>query len=162
MSTAKKTTKLPGIAVIAEPTPDDYRRSIVIQVYNARELLSLAERQVDGNPDPNPDVALIQLNDAIACMQSAMSMLSEANGHLDSVRAERLMHRTVHAARAAIGHVQHYADLLDNAQSRVEQDLFKKLGPIWRRAAETAKKEAHRSLDMLCEAWPDSYSTEDI
>lgn len=150
----------PGIATIEDPTPLDYRRAIITQVVHAREMLSLAERQAESG-DPRPGVALIQINAALSSLASARTLLHEADADPTALRMETLIRRGIPAAKAARGHVERYR-LYQSGETKLERDQVSKLRPIWRRAAEEAKKDVHRALLFLCERWPEAYEREKL
>lgn len=150
----------PGIAAIADPAPIDYRRAVVTQVHFAREMLSLAERQADSD-SPQPVAAISYIEAALTSLKASCTLLHETDSE-DAVRMETLLDRSVHAARAALGHVLRYQSYRNTTPSKLERDQLSRLRPVWRRSAEEAKKDVHRALMFICERWPNAYERESI
>jgi hypothetical protein len=151
----------PGIAEIVEPGLLEFRSAIVTQVYHARDLISLAERRADLNND-RPDIAAGQLGNALAHLRSARDLMVETDGGPLANRALRLFDRTITAAQAAAGHVDHYRSYANTHETEEERKRLSKLRSIWRRSAKEAKAESHRLLTLLCDLFPDAYDRESL
>ena len=143
------------IATMAEPLDDDRASAIIVLVYEAREALSLAERQADpGATDtPNPSIGINELSTGLKHLGAAL----ELSMVLEAAKPARLsLNRAIRGIEATIGHVHLYQLHADENEGDK-----KKLRNIWRRSAEEAKREAHRALHKLSALFPNAYDTEE-
>ena len=152
---------LMGIQTIVEPSTNDYRRSVVTATHHAREMLSLAQRQAEGN-DPKTGPTLMQIDNAISSLKSAGTLLHETGAAESGHRMQTLLRRALHAAEAARGHVQRFSAYQQDSFTKLELDQLSKIRKVWRRAAEAAKKDTHRALVFICQRFPEAYEKEDL
>lgn len=156
-----------GIQTMDTPTRLDLQRAIVVQMYEARESLMIAESSA---ADEACVAAETALRDATALAQASIALLAsdamitgappqnEWQVHDDVKRIEVLLRRTEAAIGAAMGHVRRFkAYETKGLSTKLEQDVRAKLKTIWRKAAEDAKKDAHRALVLICERFPEAY-----
>lgn len=147
------------LATMAEPLDDDCAHALVVLVYRAREALSLAERQADVVDKPDPNVGVTELDAARKHLAAALELAT----NLEPAKGARLfLNRAIRATEAALGQVHLYALYNVEAPSPLETKQLGHVRNVWRRAAESARQEAHRALHELSERFPDAYDTEEL
>jgi hypothetical protein len=145
---------------MAEPIEDDCAHALIVMVYQARELLSLAEREADVNDHPNAATGGLHLETALRHLNGALAMAMELPTQTRQTRA--YLDRAIRATEATSGHVKLYGLYAAiESPTTVEAKQVGQLRNIWRRAARSAKQEAHRALHDLTERFPDAYDIEE-
>lgn len=159
------------LSSLQEPGAADIARALFVAVFMARENLSLAERHAesDGNERrhiPRSESALLYVEGAIGNLKTAKSYL-EAGGPLDhgsyDPATKLASERAIRASEAAASHIQHYESYAQMLKLSISDEHKRyKLRQIWRRSAESARKEAHILLVAVMERFPDSYEKDEF
>lgn len=126
----------------------DYERGVLILVWEAREYLSDAER----SEKPAPCIEARRLLDAAVVLLAFTTTRHQ--------RASDLLQRAASAATAAAENGALAASYALTVAAPAAPDWDKQRTPkalaIFKRAAETARQEAHRALADLCELFPEA------
>lgn len=147
-----------ALAAMAEPVEKDCAHALVVLTYQAREALSFAEREADINKLPSPSAGIQHLETAHKHLNGALAMTEELPRTLV---ARALLNRAVRSTEATLGQVRLYGLYAAiKSPSELEIKQVGSLRNIWRRAACSAKQEAHRALHELTRCFPDAYDVE--
>lgn len=144
----------PAIKRLADPSPDEQESAIIVAVFQARAMLSEAERIADMSE--SGFARGIQLcRDGSDCLGAARAMLAD---ELSASRVRDLLDRACHAADTAIEHAQlahTYASSSDHTD--FDDRMTRNVRRHWYRATQLARQDAHRALSDLAELFPEAY-----
>jgi hypothetical protein len=135
----------------------DRHSCIVCLAWLAREYLAEAERKEEIGFAPRIEAC----REGASALDAAYTLLRRETVKTDdAANALDLIDRARMAARAAAENGS-IALRYHIATTRREHQHVSKTISIFKRAAETARSEAHRALAALCELLPDAVPTED-
>jgi len=138
----------------------DAETTVLHLVWQARALVGDAERSVESDTRERAHWCR-----RAAAMLDAAKHMYEHCCVTESQALPGLLDRSFSAAKAALDNGQiaaQYGDALERGPTDWERQHAPKTLAIFRRAAETARNEAHRALTELCEMYPDSMPSDEF
>lgn len=156
------------IAAMEEPESSAYEAAIVVMVYEARHRLSEAERALEDGSSQTEDLPA-SVSSALKLLHGATALLKSSHVRMsDDLRL--MMDRAMAATMAAEGQVLTSAllrrdvihEIASREPSQLETNMYAKMLTVARASVRAAKQEAHRSLALLADEFPDAYSVDEV
>lgn len=162
-----------SVATMAEPTSELAERCLIMLAFHARELLSNVERNMQtlGEAQSVERHAYQHrshhhLAEALSYLRAALFLVEQCRvrspGSVGASDVAPFLHGAIQATLSTQGHLGLYgvyaADADEDAEIAKRADKQRR---VCRRSAETAKKEAHRALVALLDAYPDAWEVDD-
>lgn len=157
-------TPRPRIAIMDDPIELDHQRAAVSSMHEARKCLSETEGAIDriGNADvatPMPPHVMDTAQNAVGLIRGSMASTSRTANDPPLLMLGQRSLCSAESNLWLLRLLDTYNDL--EVLTPHEAKFREHLVAVCRRSALAAKRDAHRALAALAEAFPDAYRTDE-